>query len=103
MRKSLLVMVWSVMVAFFLLVDARERDPFYLPTKSKTKSVKNLEIILAGLVGGAGRAGALVHIGDRTEIVYENDEIDGYKIEKIANDHVVIKKKRQSIVLSLRE
>jgi len=75
---------------------AKSRDPFFLSARFEQPSmmaeVKNVRFVLMGIVRSGEKIGALIKNRQKTGMVFQGGVIDGYAVEKIAPDHILLVK-----------
>lgn len=92
--KQILFLEMLALIALNLAIFAQcenIRDPFYLPQTSKNiKKYENIKLF--GIIQSAGKICAIISVDECEETVVAGDNIAGFIVGKIGDDHVVLTK-----------
>ena len=77
------------------------RDPFFLPSKRVVVADFN-NIFLLGVIKSGKKIGALIKHGDEQKIVFKGDELQGYTVDTIAMDRVVIIRGKKKLEIPMK-
>jgi len=82
---------------------AKIRDPFFLPVREQHNNLENKEpsLRLVGIVKSGNKIGALINNHKRVGIVFKGGLFDGYTIENISHNDVVLVRGKKSKILAL--
>ena len=90
--KNIKIFVWFFIFLNLICLNLSSlRDPFYLPPRSVEKKV-DYKINLDGIIKINDKYGAIISKGENKEVVFENQDVFGYKIKSITDSFVLILK-----------
>jgi len=81
----------------------RLRNPFFLPIKNQNILGQNISIKLIGMVYKQQKAGAIVVYGaeKKQKVVGVGDSVAGFRVATIADDQLILQKKKKQLVLHM--